>query len=186
MKKNKLNKLILFATVIMSAASFVGCNTAKEAADKTKAGMNEAKNSVENTTENVKNKTENAIKDFTEEESNFDKKALIKDLEAKGFEPKNAGILKKDSDKVSSVDGELIKIKGGEIRVYEYNKDQKGLFDSDVNMIQENGYKINGNKIDWKNAPHFYRKGRVAVVYDGNSQEIVKSLSEILGSPFIG
>lgn len=43
MKKNKLNKLILFATVIMSAASFVGCNTAKEAADKTKAGMNEAK-----------------------------------------------------------------------------------------------------------------------------------------------
>ena len=53
-------------------------------------------------------------------------------------------------------------------------------------MIQENGYKINGNKIDWKNVPHFYRKGRVAVVYDGNSQEIVKSLSEILGSPFIG
>ncbi|MEG2108146.1 hypothetical protein [Clostridium sp.] len=178
MKKNKLNKLILLATIFTSI-SILGCNAAKE-------GVNDAKNTVEKATEDVKKGTEDMVNKFTEEETKYDKSAFIKDLEAKGFEPKSDGTIKDDKYKVTSIDGEMLKIKGGELRVYEYKTDQKESLNSDINSIQENGYNINGNKIEWKVSPHFYRKGRVVVIYDGDSQDVMKVLSEILGSPFIG
>ena len=41
-------------------------------------------------------------------------------------------------------------------------------------------------EMDWKNTPHFYKKGTIIVRYEGNDEKIINDLKEIMGVQFSG
>lgn len=200
MNRSKLAKIILASTILVSSFSLIGCTNNKVAED-----TNNTKNKVEQDMTNTKDKVKDEVtdnkgninnvtdknnnnkEDFTEEESKFDKETVLKDLKAKGFDPKvtDTNANTKNNEKIFSVDKQIVKIKGGELSLYEYAKDAKANLNNDINSIENKGNMINGMKMTWNASPHFYSKGRVIVVYDGNSQEIMTSLNEILGNEVV-
>ncbi len=193
MNKRKLSKIVLIASIIASSVSFIGCNAANKMANDTKnavkEGTNDTKNAIEKGKEDLKNTTEEVKKKFDETETKYTKDQFIKDLKAKGFDPKVSkeenNNSKNKNMKIFSVNKEVIKIKGGELSLYEYGPNEKGTLEKDMNSITNSGANINGNPMTWNVKPHFYRKGRVLIVYDGDSKEILTSLKEILGDPII-
>lgn len=189
MNKLKLTKLIVASSIVVSSFSLIGCTNNKTVNDTTKKveqGANETKEKVKEGANDVKNATNETMKKFTDEEGKYDKNAIMKDLKEKGFNPEVVTTKPTDNKKIFSVDREIVKIKGGELSLYEYPMDSKGKMEEDIKSIQDSGNTINGVKMTWTTAPHFYKKGRVLVVYDGNSQEIIKALNEILGNPIMG
>lgn len=182
MNKRKLSKIVLIASIIASSVSFIGCNAANKVA-------NDTKNAVEKGKEDLKNTTDEVKKKFDETEVKYTKDQFMKDLKAKGFDPKVSkeenNTSKNKNMKIFSVNKEDVKIKGGELSLYEYGPDEKGTLEKDMNSITDSGSTINGNPMTWNAKPHFYRKGRVLIVYDGDSKEILTSLKEILGDPII-
>lgn len=189
MNKLKLTKLIVASSIIVSSFSLIGCTnnkTVNDTKEKVEQGANETKEKVEQGVNDVKNATNETIEKFTDDEAKYDKNAIIKDLKEKGFNPEVTSTQANDNTKIFSVDKQIVKIKGGELSLYEYPMDAKGKLEEDIKSIQDNGKTINGVTMTWTTAPHFYKKGRVLVVYDGNSQEIIKALNEILGNPIMG
>lgn len=189
MNKLKLTKLIVASSIIISSFSLIGCTnnkTVNDAQDKVQQGANETKEKVKEGVNDIRNTADETMEKFTDEESKYDKNAIIKDLKEKGFNPKVTDTKANNNQKIFSVDKQIVKIKDGELSLYEYPGDSKGKLEGDIKSIQDNGKMINGTTMTWNTAPHFYKKGRVLVVYDGNSQEIINALNEILGNPFIG
>lgn len=197
MKKSKIKLMILSGLLITSFFSITACNanqTAEQTKEKVEQGTESAKQKVEQGTESAKESVEKGTesakesveKMFSDTELKYDKNTLMKDLEAKGYQPKVENKTNSELAKVFSVKEETVKIKGGEIYVYEYAKDEKDKLKTDIAAIKNNGNTINGATMTWNVKPHFYNKGRVLVIYDGNSEEILKSLSEILGTPIVG
>ena len=70
--------------------------------------------------------------------------------------------------------------------VYQYNKEDKDKLEADLRSVTDNGVKINGATMNWKTAPHIYKKGRVVVIYDGDNETALTEAKEILGSPILG
>ncbi|WP_024616011.1 hypothetical protein [Clostridium sp. Ade.TY] len=177
MKKTKL--LFIIGLLATSLTSFISCSP-KQAVDETKQkveeGYDKAKEKVKEGVDNI----------FNDDEAKFNLTSLKDDLKAKGFEPKEKESKNNAMEKLFSVSGKILSIKNGEIYVYEYNKDQKDKLKNDLNSIQNNNSIMNGGDIKWNVSPHFYSKGRVVVVYDGNNQEILNALSEIMGMPLVG
>lgn len=189
MNKLKLTKLIVASSIIVSSFSLIGCTnnkTVNDTKEKVEQGANETKDKVKEGVNDITNTADETMEKFTDEEGKYDKNAIIKDLKSKGFNPEVTNTKAKDNQKIFSVDKQIVKIKGGELSLYEYPMDSKGKLEGDIKSIQDNGKMINGTTMTWNTAPHFYKKGRVLVVYDGDSQEIIKALNEILGNPLMG
>ena len=197
MNREKLAKIILAGTILASSFSLIGCTnnkTANDTKNKVEQDMTDTKDKVKDevtdnkgNVNNVTDKNNNDKEDFTEDETNFDKQSVLKELKAKGFDPKvtDTDANTKNNEKVFSVDKQIVKIKGGELSLYEYAKDAKTSLKNDINSIENKGNVINGMKMTWNASPHFYNKGRVIVVYDGDSREIMTSLNEILGNEIV-
>lgn len=199
MNRSKLTRIILASTILVSSFSLIGCtdnktvndteNKAEQGIDKVDDNVNKGVNDVtdKNNVTEKNNNNENNAENFTEEESKYNKDSVLKDLKAKGFNPKvtDTDAKAKNNEKVFSVDKQVVKIKGGELSLYEYAKDAKTSLKNDINSIENKGNMINGMNMTWNTSPHFYNKGRVIVVYDGDSKEIMTSLNEILGNEIV-
>lgn len=185
MKKTKL--LIIIGLLATSLSSFISCSpkqTVEDTKEKVEQGYDATKEKVKEGVDLAKDLADNI---FNDEEMKFDKQSLKDTLNSKGFEPKQEEDKNSNSmKKIFSVDGKTLKIKNGEIYVYEYDKNQKDKLKNDLNSIQNNGTTISGEDIKWNKSPHFYSKGRVVVVYDGDNKEIINVLNEIMGMPVIG
>lgn len=182
MKKRKL--MISVLSILSSFYLFSGC-TQKE--------MNNAANDIGATVEDGVNKAvdgvENGINNVTDWFStiNFDDMAYNKSelksvIENKGYKvtvsPMGKGYFTVDYDKY------ILDI--GEFQVYEYTSEQKENIVTDLRTITKDGMVINGQKISWSSKPHYYKKGRIIVIYDGDNKDMLSLLENILGAPFIG
>jgi hypothetical protein len=49
--------------------------------------------------------------------------------------------------------------------------------------ISGGGFVIGGNDLNWPEIPHFYRRGRIIVLYLGRKVQILGLLSRTLGPP---
>lgn len=71
-----------------------------------------------------------------------------------------------------------------QIIVYEYNSGSD--LAKDAARISGNGSFIDGKQYAWQGAPHFYKNGRVLVLYLGSDQNTLALLSYVVGQPFAG
>lgn len=89
---------------------------------------------------------------------------------------------------IFSVDVRNIEINGENISVLEY--DDEATARTETEIISPDGFGFTtpdfAAQVDWIAPPHFYRSGRIIVLYVGRNQVIIDLLNSILGPQFAG
>lgn len=108
----------------------------------------------------------------------LDTDALIEALTASGAEVEDGGAVEQA---FFSVGGRLIGVDGQDVQVFDYPDAAARQADSD--QISSNGGTIGTTMVTWVDAPHFWAKDRVIVLYVGRSDDTIERLTGILGQP---
>lgn len=85
--------------------------------------------------------------------------------------------------------GHIIKVNGIEMQVFEYADEQ--ALEAQAALISPDGGQITDSSgaiaiVDWVDMPHFFKKGRIMVVYIGRTERTLLALKDVLGERFAG
>jgi hypothetical protein len=83
-----------------------------------------------------------------------------------------------------SVDGQTIKVNGADLQVFEYA--DAANMEKDASQVAPNGSSIGTSMPMWLDKPHFYKSGRIVVLYLGTDQAILDLLNKVIGPQFAG
>lgn len=83
-----------------------------------------------------------------------------------------------------SVKGQNIKVNGGEVQVFEYRN--TNMANAEAELVSPNGQSVNKHWINWTASPHFYNRGKLIVLYVGDSTTVIKGIEAVLGQQFAG
>jgi hypothetical protein len=83
-----------------------------------------------------------------------------------------------------SVNGLVIRVDGEDVQVFEY-ADADGA-ENDADLVSPGGGSIGTHMASWIAPPHFYRAGRLIVLYVGAKSDVLDVLEEVLGPQFAG
>lgn len=83
-----------------------------------------------------------------------------------------------------SVIGNYVNFNGESVQVFEYETAE--TMESDAVLVDADGGSIGTSMVSWVATPHFYKKGRILVLYVGDDAETVEVLESVLGSQFAG
>ena len=87
-----------------------------------------------------------------------------------------------------AVPGRTIRVDDENVQVFEY-EDAASLEDV-AGGISADGYTIRGATrtahVDWVAPPHFYKQGKLLVLYVGDDSEVMQLLEDVLGEQFAG
>ena len=83
-----------------------------------------------------------------------------------------------------SVKGQVMSVNGGEVQVFEYV--DESATEADAALISPDGGSIGTSMVTWVAAPHFYKIGKLIVLYVGNDSAVMKVLESVLGPQFAG
>lgn len=108
-------------------------------------------------------------------------KSLINELKAAGMRIGRAGGV---SQPFFSVKGHVITINGEQVQVFEYAKVEKA--EMEAKMVDATGSSVGTNMMTWMAPPHFYRRGRLIVLYVGSDSSVINTLTSVLGPQFAG
>lgn len=80
--------------------------------------------------------------------------------------------------------GRVISLDGQEVQVFEFSAE--GEAKSAAETISPDGSSIGTSMVSWVSAPHFYRAGKMIVLYVGEQERVIAALAEILGPQVAG
>lgn len=83
-----------------------------------------------------------------------------------------------------SVKGQIIKIDDQDVQVFEYRTAQAAQLDA--NKISPTGSSAVTSIPMWIAPPHFFRAGRLIVLYVGADRSVLQELVDVLGPQFAG
>ena len=110
-----------------------------------------------------------------------DQASLIAALEA-------AGATVEAGDPVSQVffspEGSIIKVNGADVQVFEYESAE--AMENEASQVAPDGGSIGTNMVMWMDAPHFYKAGRIIVLYVGSDEAVLSLLEKVIGKQFAG
>ncbi len=78
-----------------------------------------------------------------------------------------------------SVPDDPMLVNGEVVHVYAY--EQQGQANAEQVRITDNGVELNGQIVQLQGTPHFFRAGRLIVLYLGQDQTVLQALQNILG-----
>jgi hypothetical protein len=78
----------------------------------------------------------------------------------------------------------IMNINGEGVQVFEYSKVSAAA--KDAMLVSSDGMTIGTSKPSWMAPPHFFRSGRLIVIYVGNEETILRLLQGALGKQFAG
>lgn len=107
-----------------------------------------------------------------------DKATLVAALQKSGLTVTEEGSV---DQPFLSLRGVSLKAGSEFLQVFEYP--DEAAAQKDVAKIAADG-SIQGYRIDWLGPPHFYRVGRMVVIYPGTDQAVLTALESALGKPF--
>jgi hypothetical protein len=110
-----------------------------------------------------------------------DQASLIAAIEATGATVETGEPI---SQPFFSVEGNIIKVNGADVQVFEYENTEEMELES--SQIAPDGSSNATTMITWVDTPHFYRAGRIIVLYVGSDQTILSLLENVLGPQFAG
>ena len=70
------------------------------------------------------------------------------------------------------------------MHVFEYA--DESATEADAALISPDGGSIGTSMVTWVAAPHFYKIGKLIVLYVGNDSAVIKVLESVLGPQFAG
>ena len=83
-----------------------------------------------------------------------------------------------------SVTGQIIKVNGADAQVFEYESAE--AMEADTSQVALDGGSIGTSMVMWVEAPHFFKLGRVLVLYVGDDAAVLGLLKSALGEQFAG
>jgi hypothetical protein len=83
-----------------------------------------------------------------------------------------------------SVVGSYVNINDDSVQVFEYETAE--TMESDAVLVDASGGSIGNSMVSWIATPHFYKKGRILVLYVGDNAKTIQILESVLGSQFAG
>ena len=107
-----------------------------------------------------------------------DKASLVAALQKSGLTVTEQGSVEQP---FFSLKGVSLKADNEYIQVFEYA--DEAAAQKDASKIASDA-SIEGFRIDWLGPPHFYRVGRMIVIYPGTDQKVLAALESALGKPF--
>jgi hypothetical protein len=83
-----------------------------------------------------------------------------------------------------SPEGSIIKLNGADVQVFEYENAE--AMEKEASQVAPDGGSIGTSMVTWMDTPHFYKAGRLIVLYVGGDQTILSLLENRLGPQFAG
>lgn len=83
-----------------------------------------------------------------------------------------------------SVTGQILKVNGADVQVFEYESAE--AMEADAAQVSADGGSIGTSMVMWVEAPHFFKAGRVLVLYVGEDAAVLDLLKGALGEQFAG
>jgi hypothetical protein len=83
-----------------------------------------------------------------------------------------------------SVGGARVKVRESDILVYEYETTE--AMEADASLVASDGGSIGTTMLFWVATPHFFKAGRIIVVYIGDDAEMLSQLESLIGAQFAG
>ncbi len=83
-----------------------------------------------------------------------------------------------------TVMGQIIKVNGADVQVFEYESAE--AMEADAALVAPDGGSIGTSMVTWVATPHFFKTGRVLVLYVGDDAAILDLLKSVLGEQFAG
>ena len=107
--------------------------------------------------------------------------SLIDSLRAGGISAEPAGEV---DQPFLSVTGTMIKLHGEDVQVFQYPN--AAAVETQAARVSRDGSAVGTTKLHWIGAPHFYKQGRLLVLYVGDEDKVLKALEAVLGRQFAG
>lgn len=107
--------------------------------------------------------------------------SLVDNLRAAGAAVEAAGEVSQD---FFSVKGQVIEVDGEDVQVFEYSDESAA--NAEAALVSPDGSSIGTTMVSWIAPPHFYKAGRIIVVYVGDDQRAMDMLKSVLGPQFAG
>jgi membrane-associated protease RseP (regulator of RpoE activity) len=83
-----------------------------------------------------------------------------------------------------SVPGQFVSIDGSDVQTFEYDSEKAAK--AAVAKIAPDGSTVGDTRIGWVEPPHFFRKGRLLVLYVGKNEQVTRALKPVLGDQIAG
>jgi hypothetical protein len=110
-----------------------------------------------------------------------DQASFLAALRAEGA---TAEVVDSISQDFFSVEGQIITVNGAEVQVFEYES-AEGM-ENAASQVAPDGGSIGTSMLTWIETPHFYKTGRIIVIYIGSDEKILNLLQTIMGPQFAG
>ena len=107
--------------------------------------------------------------------------SLIDSLRAGGASVKPEGEV---DQPFLSVTGTMIKLHGEDVQLFQYPN--AAAVEAQAARVSRDGSTVGTTKIHWIGPPHFYKQGRLLVLYVGDEDKVLKALEAVLGRQFAG
>ncbi len=83
-----------------------------------------------------------------------------------------------------SVEGKVITVNGENVQVFEY--ENAAATDTEAALVSSDGSSVGTSMPFWVAPPHFYKEGKLIVLYVGDSEAVTEVLDSVLGPQFAG
>lgn len=83
-----------------------------------------------------------------------------------------------------SPEGSIITVNGAEIQVFEYEAAED--MEREASQVSADGGSIGTTMVAWMDPPHFYKTGRIIVIYIGSDENTLKLIQAVMGPQFAG
>jgi hypothetical protein len=83
-----------------------------------------------------------------------------------------------------TVQGKIIKVNGADVQVFEYASTE--AMEPMAAQVSADGGSVGTSMMMWMATPHFFKSGRVLVLYVGDDMAILAALRSVLGEQFAG
>lgn len=107
--------------------------------------------------------------------------SLVESLRATGISVEPEGEV---DQPFFSVKGMVMKVRGEDVQVFQYSN--AAAADAQAALVLPSGSAVGTTKLHWLGPPHFYRKGKLLVLYVGDNDRVLRTLEVVLGRQFAG
>jgi uncharacterized protein YceK len=83
-----------------------------------------------------------------------------------------------------SPQGSIIKVNAADVQLFEY--ESVGAMEAEASQVAPDGGSIGTSMVTWMDTPHFYKAGRLIVLYVGSDASLLSLLENVLGPQFAG
>ena len=103
-----------------------------------------------------------------------------------GFQASNATaeIVESVFQDFFSPEGSLVRVNGVDIQVFEYETPE--AMEQEASQVAPDGGSVGTSMMMWMDAPHFYKTGRIIVLYVGSDENTLDLLQMVIGAQFAG